>query len=739
MKMQAHLTTNNENEVDLSQIINTIWSNKLTILLFTILTAVLSFVYAYGKTPIYEANLLLQVESKNATVPGFEQLAGLTEETATVGTEIALIKSRKNLGQAVDTLKLDIIAYPKRVPILGRFYKKFFNKDGPPPSPKIWKSFDNFVGKYAWSNERIRVESISVPNHLMNKTLILISKEGNTFDLVTKKENEFLLAGKVGIPSASTDGSTKIFVSELKTLPGTEFIVKKQSKSATISSMKLNIRASEMGKNTGIIYISMQGINSKKIVNILDHISQTYLAQNKSRSSEEATNALTFLKEQIQPVKSHVDRAEGNLSKYRTDNKTADLSLETRSVLDIVTIIDTELNQLALKREELNQRYTNNHPTIQAIFSQERDLQKRKESTLTKISRLPVKQQRLLKLERDFKVANTFYNDILNNIQEFKVAEASSVGNVYIIDSAIANFKPVKPKKSLLIIVGTLLGFMLGLGVIFLRKMLHNKVNNPEKLEEITGIPIYATVPLTEGVKKTGWFNSKKDKQQKFLLASEDMNDPAIESLRSLRTSLHFALLEAENNIVMITGPSPGIGKSFIASNFAAVIATSEQRVLLIDADMRKGYLHSVFDQEESPGLSEVVSEKATIEEAIHTIYVDEYPVDIITRGALPPNPSELLMHSNFKKLLADVSDKYDLVLIDTPPIHAVTDPTIIGKLSGVVFMVVFSNHHQIKEIEHALKRLSQTNIEVKGFIFNGYVSKDAVYDYGYQSYSYYS
>ncbi len=732
--MQAHLTTNNENEVDLSQIINTIWSNKLTILLFTILTALLSFVYAYGKTPIYEANVLLQVESKNAKIPGFEQLAGLTEETATVGTEIAIIKSRKNLGKAVNALKLDIKAEPNRMRILGRFYRKFFNKDGTAPPPKLWKSFDNFVQKYAWGNERIKVESISVPSHLMDEPLILISKENNTFDLVTKKENMFLLTGKVGVPSDSTDGSTEIFVSELKTLPGTEFIVGKRSKIAAISIIKSNIKASEMGKGTGIIYMSMKGPNRKKIEDTLDHISQTYLAQNKSRSSEEATNALSFLKEQIKPVKSNVDRAEGNLSKYRTDNKTADLSLETQAVLKIVTTIDTELNKLALERDELSQRFTNNHPTIQAIFSKERILQKRKESTLTKISRLPKKQQKLLKFERDFKVSSSFYNDILNNIQEFKLAEASTVGNVYIIDSAIANGRPVKPKKSLLIVAGTLLGLILGLAVVFLRKILHNTVNNPEKLEEMTGIPVYATVPLTDGVKQTGWFNPKS-KVKKSLLAQQDINDPAIESLRSLRTSLHFALLEAKNNIVMITGSSPGIGKSFIASNFAAVIAASEQRVLLIDADMRKGYLHSEVDLEESPGLSEVISEKATIEEVIHTIYVDKYPVDIITRGAVPPNPSELLMHSNFEKLLTDVSDKYDLVLIDTPPVHAVTDPTIIGKLSGVVFMVIYSDHHQIKEIEHAIKRLSQTNIEVKGFIFNGYVSKDAVYDYGYQSY----
>lgn len=732
MKMQTNLSTI-ENDVDLFEIINTIWRNKYTILFFTILAACLSIVYAYGKTPIYKADVLLQVEAKQASIPGFEELAGLTEETATVGTEIALIKSRKNLGQAVDALKLDIKAQPKKLPILSNFYKRFFSKNTINKPPKLWKSFDRFIHKYAWGSERIKVESIEVPDIYVNEPLTLVSKINDSFDIYTE-ERKLLLTGKVGAISTAESGNLKIFVSELKALPGTEFIVSKRSKLSILAGLKTKIKAKEQGKKTGIIYMSLQGSNKREIAEILDHISQTYLAQNKSRSSEEATTALNFLKEQVKPVKSLVDEAEGNLSKYRTDNKTADLSLETQAILGVVTGIDTELQKLALKRDELSQRYTNNHPTIQAIISQEQKLKKRKDGSLSKVTKLPKKQQRLLKLERDFKVANTIYNEIINNIQEFKIAEASSVGNVYIIDSAITHGRPVKPKRPLLIAVGTLLGIILGLAVVVIQKMLHRTVDNPEKLEDATGIPVYTTVPLSDGVKQAGWFKSKNITNE--LLASQDMTDPAIESLRSLRTSLHFALLEAKNNIVMITGPSPGIGKSFITSNFAAVIAASKQSVLLIDADMRKGYLHELINKEISPGLSDLISEKSTLEEVVHTVeFEDDAKMDVITRGHLPPNPSELLMHSNFEKFLSYASSKYDLVLLDTPPIHAVTDPTIIGKHSGVVFMVVHSDKHHMKEIEHAVKRLSQTGVIVKGFIFNGYVAKNEHYGYGYNSY----
>jgi len=178
-------------------------------------------------------------------------------------------------------------------------------------------------------------------------------------------------------------------------------------------------------------------------------------------------------------------------------------------------------------------------------------------------------------------------------------------------------------------------------------------------------------------------------------------------------------------------------GTIFTPAGPSMVISSSEQRVLLIDADMRKGYLHDLLGFKKSPGLSDLIGDKTTLEDAIRTVTVGNYQMDIITRGHTPPNPSELLMHRNFEKYLNELSAKYDLILIDTPPIHAVTDPTIIGKHAGVVFMVVKSEQHAMKEIEHAVTRLKHTAIETKGFIFNGYVAKKSAYGYGSYGYGY--
>jgi len=736
MNDKTNVATSEDDEIDLLELIYTILHGKWTIIVFTLLAIFLAFIYAFGQTPVYKADALIQVESKKASIPGLEDLAGLGGEAdATVGTEIEIIKSRRNLTKAIKNLKLDIEVKPKRFPLLGNLYKKFFNQDDVKKPPLIWEWLDNKVFPFAWGNESIDVRDFTVPSYLLNDEVQLINGKNGSYKLF--KDDHLILEGKVGYLSRSKDGAIQLRIREIVGLPGTKYTLTKKSNLKVIEYLQKEIKASEKGKKTGMISLVLQGTDRQKIVNIIDHISSTYVEQNQKRSSKEAERALKFLQDQSAPIKNKVDEAEAKLRTYRTNHQTVDVTMESQAVLDLVSGIDKELQKLSLQRDELGQKFTGNHPVLLALAAQEKKLILRKRRTESKISKLPKTQQELLKLEREFKALSDTYSELVNQIQGFKIAKASSVGNVYIIDTAVVYDKPVKPKKGLILVLGALLGGMLGVLIVFLRKALHQTVHNPEKLEEATGIPVYATVPFSAEVKLTGGFN--KDKRQRSLLAMEKPNDPSIESLRSLRTSLHFALLEAKNNIVMITGPSPGIGKSFISSNFASVLASAEQKVLLIDADMRKGYLHNLLNKKISPGLSDLISKQVTLKEATHTIQIGKEHFDIITRGKTPPNPSELLMHSSFKELLDQLSDEYDLILIDTPPVHAVTDPTIIGALSGVVFMVVYSDLHSMKEIEHAVTRLAHTGIETKGFIFNGYNAKKSSYGYGgYGYHSYY-
>jgi tyrosine-protein kinase Etk/Wzc len=334
----------------------------------------------------------------------------------------------------------------------------------------------------------------------------------------------------------------------------------------------------------------------------------------------------------------------------------------------------------------------------------------------------------------DMQVSNRTYTGLLDQAQQLEIARAGTVGNVRIVDTAAVDItQPVKPKKAIVIIGGTFLGALLAVAFIFLRQMLNRGVEDPANIEEL-GLPVYASIPLSEGergISLKGLHQHGDGRQH--LLAVASPADLATEALRSLRTSLHFARLEAKNNLLMISGSSPDAGKTFVSANLAAVIAQAGQTVLLIDADMRKGSQHKVLGGRPENGLSELISGQIDLDAAIRQVAGVE-KLHFIARGKVPPNPSELLMHTGFTDLLRQVLPLYDLVIIDTPPILAVTDAAVIGHHAGTSLLVVRFGLNQVREIALAKQRFEQNGVQIKGAIFNAVERRSA----GYYSYGYY-
>ena len=372
------------------------------------------------------------------------------------------------------------------------------------------------------------------------------------------------------------------------------------------------------------------------------------------------------------------------------------------------------------------------------MLTQIGELTSKQQSLASRVESLPSTQQELLSLTRDVEVGTAIYTQLLNKSQELDVMRAGTVGNVRLIDTADVNFfKPIKPKKILIVLIATLLGGFLAVTLVLLRKALNRGLESPEAIEQL-GLPVYASIPYSTLQKveedKITRGRGRADAGSS-LLAISHPTDLAVEALRSLRTSLHFAMLEAPNNRIMISGPSPEVGKTFVSVNLAAVIAQTGQRVLLIDVDMRRGYLHKVLGVPAKDGLSDILSNQCTLESAIHKTAIEN--LDIISRGQIPPNPSELLMHRNLTELLAQVSERYDLVILDTPPLLAVTDAAIVGRQSGTNLIVTRYGLNPAKEIEHTMRRFAQNGIVLRGAIFNG-VEKKASAKYGYGNYGYY-
>ncbi|ELB2273358.1 polysaccharide biosynthesis tyrosine autokinase [Vibrio parahaemolyticus] len=704
-----------DDEIDLGKLFGIILDAKWLILCTVVLFSIVGIGVAILSTPIYKADALIQIESKSSG--GISAMVGdmgeLFSAESSATTEIEIIKSRMILGGTVDKFNLTTVASPNYMPIIG-------------------KGLARIQGEQI----SINVTRFNAPSYAVGipLTLEVVDAEQKAFKL-TEDNGSVVLEGKVG--ELLEKNGYQFLATELVAQTGDSFTVSKISKLDAINKLQENLSISERGKQTGIISLSFSGEDRTKIQAILNDISQNYFLQNVQRNSAEAEQSLEFLKGHLPDIKTKLTASEDVLNRFRQENESIDLGLEAQSTLKVMVELEAQLNELTFKESEISQRFTQDHPAYKSLLDKRQTLLKEKERLNKQVQKLPKTQREVLRMTRDVEVNQQIYIQLLNKVQELNIIKAGTVGNVRILDSAQSFSKPIKPKKALIVVLATLLGGMAGVAFVLIRAAFHRGVETPDQIEQM-GIPVYASVPKSiqqlEFASKLKR-NKSKGNNELVLLAEANPADLSIEALRSLRTSLHFAMMEAKNNVLMISGPAPSIGKTFVSTNFAAVAAKTGQKVLLIDADMRKGYLQQCFGLRWDNGLSEYLSGKVAPSNIIKSTSIDN--LNVVTRGQVPPNPSELLMHPRFKSFIDDMSAEYDLVIIDTPPVLAVTDPSIVGALAGTTLMVARFDQTTLKEIEVARGRFEQSGVEVKGVILNA-VEKKASNSYGY-GYGYYN
>lgn len=724
----AQSTTSNDDEIDLNALLGTLIDHKWLIIIVTAVFFVLSVGYAILATPVYQADAMVQVEQKVPDLPGLSaitQTLGASSSEAT--TEIAIITSRSVISKAVDNLRLNVVVTPHRFPLIGGFIARRYSpaQPGDVASPWLGLSRDD------WGGSKLDVFQLDVPNGLLGKPLTLIAGEHGAYSLLDD-DNNLLLRGQTG-QVAKGHGVTM----QVKTLvanPGMRFDVVRNRDLTTISDLAQKISASEQGKDSGIIGLTYDNADPQLATDVLDQVEQAYVRQNVDRNSAQAANSLQFVKEQLPLVREKLEKAQAALNAFQIKAHSVDITLQTKGLLDQIVSVETSIQQLDMQKADMERRFTKDHPAYKALMQQIGQLQTQKAGMEKQVGSLPDTQQELLRLTRDVQVSNGTYTGLLDQAQQLEIARAGTVGNVRVVDAAAVDVThPVKPKKAVVVLGGTFLGGFLAIAFIFLRQMLNRGVEDPADIEQL-GLPVYASIPVSEkerDISVRGTHQHGDGRQH--LLAVTDPADLATEALRSLRTSLHFARLEAKNNLLMISGSSPEAGKTFVSANLAAVIAQAGQKVLLIDADMRKGGQHKVLGGRAENGLSELIAGQIELSAVIRPVAgLDN--LHFIARGKVPPNPSELLMHSGFTALLKQLMPLYDLIIIDTPPILAVTDAAVIGHHAGTSLLVVRFGLNQTREIALAKQRFEQNSVEIKGAIFNAVEKRSA----GYYSYGYY-
>lgn len=725
-----HVNADND-DVDIGEYLAILSESKGLIVFITLFVTMLGFAYAMLARPVYVVDALIQVEQSKGSVDSalgdFAEMLGTPSPTE---AEIQIILSRMVLAKTISNLQLDIDLQPAYLPIVGRNWARYMAPEAGLADPPF-----EFLKKYPWGGEILKLQSLQLPKAFYNKKLRIVTGENGHFTLFDPDGNP-VLEGTVGMPAEAQIGrdSLRLFVSELQARPGVAFKILMQDELGALKDLEDALKASEQGKQSGVIGITYSGYDPVLATRTVNEIADLYLRQNVERKSAEAEQTLAFLNKQLPVLKQNMDNSVATLNAYRIKAGSVDLQKETLDVLDQSVTLQSDLVKLRQKRDELTQRFTASHPQVVAIDAQIGRLSNLLKDIDRKVQVLPDAQKEILQLERDAKVATDLYITLLNNAQQLQIAKAGTVGNVRIIDHAIVPFQQDKPKVGLVIAIAAMFGLFFGVMMAFVRHALQGGVEDPDVIERTLGLPVYATIPHSKLQDKLSR-KLRNNSGLNLILFSQDKDDLAIESLRSLRTTLHFVLMEAKNNVIMVTGPSPGLGKSFVSMNLGAVLASAGRKTLIIDADLRRGHLHEYTGLTRGAGVSDLVSGQVDVLGAIRPTLVPN--LDIMSTGAVPPNPSELLLHEKFAQMIGEVSKQYDHVLIDSPPVLAVTDAAVVGRLAGASLLVVKAGTNPMREIEVSVKRLHQAGINLRGVLFNNVTKVGSRYGAGKYVYQY--
>lgn len=704
-----------DDEIDLGKLLAQLWAGKLWISGFTALSGAIGLAVALNTPPIYRADALLQLEEKGGSLVLPQSLSDLAESDPRSVTEIELLHSRLVLGQAVADLHLDWQAAPVRLPFVAHAVET-----GVLPLPDIAA-----LTKYSRGDTTIRLDLLEVPPYWINAEIRLTAMSEGRFRVVLPDGS--VKEGAEGVSLSDPSLGFGLRVGELAAPSGREFVLRQLDETAAINDLRGRLSVSERGRQSSILEASLTGGDPRETQHTLAAITEAYLRQNVARSAAEAQSSLEFIDAQMPEAGRAVSVAEKALNAYQQKQQAIDLGFEGQSLLTQIGTIETELRQLAGQEDEIAERYTPNHPVYKQLLANRARLEERLAALREEVGALPETQREVFNLTRDLEVAQEVYLQLLNRAQELRVLKASTIGNVRIVDGARTAPQPIAPRKARMLALALVLGAIGGVGIVMLRSWLHKGIRGTDELERM-GLPVFATVNLAPAAMR-----NRRQRGKLPILSLSDPNGLTAEGIRSLRTSLHFGMLDAKTRSVAFTSAAPEVGKSFTAVNLAVVAAQAGQKVCLIDADLRRGYLRRYFGLPKStPGLADMLSQGAKLADVLVAGPVPG--LFFLPTGRFPPNPSELLMRPDFADLIIALDQEFDLIIVDTPPVLAVTDPVVIGRAVGASIAVVRYDVTPAGEVEALIRQLSGSGVKLAGAVLNGFdpLSARGRHGYGY-------
>ncbi|MBC7156745.1 MAG: polysaccharide biosynthesis tyrosine autokinase [Rhodobacteraceae bacterium] len=704
-----------DDEIDLGRLIAVLWAGKMWIALVAVLALALGVAVALMTPPTWQADALLQLEKRGGNLALPESMTDLFGEAPESVTEIEILRSRLILGQAVAELNLDWRAEPRRLPVIGHALMAY---DLPLPD-------FGFLTPFARRGAAIRLEFLEVPPEWLGEEMVLTRTGADSFRirLVDGSTHD----GRIGEPLRVESAGFAIRVGLLTGGEGTEYLVRQVSEAVAIADLRGALSVSERGRNSGVLEVRVTAPDPARAERMLNAVTEAYVRQNIARSAAEAESSLRFIEAQLPEARAAVTAAEEALNAFRQAQQSVDLSFETQALLTQISKIENELTALQAQEDDLSQRYTPNHPEYRLLLGQRARLEDQLAGLRAEVADLPTTQREVLNLTRDLEVAQQIYTQLLTRAQEVGVLRASTVGNVRIVDDAQTAPAPIAPRRSLIVALALVLGLIAGTALVLVRQWLRKGIQSGAEIEAL-GVPVFATVNHAPAAVAA---RGRERRGKLPILALSDPSDLAVEAFRSLRTGLHFGMVDAASHSVAIVSAAPEAGKSFTAVNLAVVAAQAGQSVLLIDADLRRGQLRRYFGvARNTPGLAELLAGEAGLDEA--TVEGPVPGLSFLPSGRYPPNPSELLMRRTLAEMLAEADGRFDLTILDCPPVLAVTDPVIVARAAGSTLAVVRYDVTRPAELAALRRALEQGGARVTGAVLNGFDPRRAKAGYSY-------
>ena len=709
-----------DGELDLSDLLAQLFARKWLIVGLVLLGGLIGLVIGQLGPNEYRATSVVQIEKRSNGVVLPEELIGNLlsggdqARGSSFETEIHVIRSRLILGPVVEELWINARVQPVRAPIIGDFLARR-------SIPLLGSLLSD---AYQRPGESISLNQLRVSEDLMGAPISLRVTGFDSFEITAPDSTA--VTGRVGTLVTLGD-DIQLQVISLNAAKGREYQIFAEPLRNGVARLRAGLSVSER-RSTGIIDFGFTSSDPTLSLIAANTVVESYRTQNLQRRSAEIDQSIGFIESKIPEVQLELEAASTALSTYRESQENLELSLGTQELLDQLVKIQARLEELEFQEQQLAQRLTPNHPDYQSLLAERTQLQSRRDNLRADLQDVPAAEQEFARLQERMVSARELERQLIARAEQLRVLRASAVGNIRVLEPAeVARL--VGPNRKMPALGGLFGGLAFGILLVFGLNFLRRGIEDAREVEEL-GLSVLGSV------NKVPKLTGAKNGIPAYALVRHEPSNVAVEAFRGLRTGMRFTLAARSAKTIMITSCAPADGKSFVSLNLAMINATLGTRVLLIDADMRRGKLGRNFGvTSKQAGLAQVLVGEADLLAATHTD--PKTGLDFIGTGSRPPNPAELLESTSFSDLLSVLSEKYDLIIVDAPPILAVTDAAIIGQKTDITLMLVRHLVTTKPQLQSALKGLELAGITPAGAIINQYDMNKSRYGQYSTSYGY--